>query len=85
PASLTDTNHVLTIPLSPPEFPKPASPGSLSGVAPGVYVTKPFSCMVMVPGQQPDDCIIPATVPTNSIPNAKPSLKFEPLPPADGI
>jgi hypothetical protein len=83
---LSNTNLVLRIPQSPPETPNlkppaaaPTSPG------PGAYVTKPFTCVVIVPGAQPDDCIIPAIVPTNAIPNFKPQLKFEPLPAADGL
>ena len=83
---LTDTNLVLNLPSQPMETPKPLlKEPSPSGIGPGAYVTKPFSCIVIVPGAQADDCIIPATIPPGSIPNAKPMLKFKPLPSADGM
>lgn len=87
PLGLNQTNQLPNIQLSPPEIPKSKQPTrNVFGLAPGVYITKPYSCMVMVPGAQPDDCsILPAQIPPHSIPNAKPKLKFDPLPPADGL
>lgn len=81
--TLNQTNQLPSIQLHPPETPKSRHPAPYpSRLAPGIYLSQPFSCMIKVPGPQPDDdCIIPATIPTNSIPNFKPKLKFEPLPP----
>ncbi len=47
---------------------------------PGVYLTRPYTCMVKVPGAIPDDIAVrKLTVPTNSMPVLRPELKAVPL------
>jgi hypothetical protein len=47
---------------------------------PGVYLTKPYTCMVKVPGSTHDDIAVrKAIVPTNSMPVLRPNLKAVPL------
>jgi len=52
-----------------------------SSLPPGVYLTKPYTCMVKVPGAMHDDIAVHrATVPTNStMPVLRPKLKAVPL------
>lgn len=47
--------------------------------APGLYLTKPYTCMMLVPGPYPDDCVLPGTTNKTTIPTIKPDLKFIPL------
>lgn len=84
PANLTDTNRVFNFALPPHHFPMSPQPAD-TPAAPGVYVTRPYSCMVKVPGVQPDNCIIPVTPGPDSMPNRKPKLEFVPVPPPGGM
>lgn len=50
-----------------------------SSLPPGVYLTKPYTCMVKVPGSTHDDIAVrKAIVPTNSMPVLRPNLKAVP-------
>jgi hypothetical protein len=78
-------------PANKPEFkvqilPPPARPVSSSApptVSPGVYKTVPYSCIVVVPGPQPDDrCIVRPGGGDSSMPVVKPELRFIPWSPA---
>ena len=55
--------------------------GDLSSLPPGVYVTKPYACMVKIPGTTHDDIAVrKVTVPTNStMPVLRPDLRAAPL------
>jgi hypothetical protein len=49
---------------------------------PGVYLTKPYTCLLMVPGPQHDDCCMnrwTAPVPAAPLPVLRPDLKTVPL------
>lgn len=51
-----------------------------STLPPGVYLTKPYTCMVKVPDSVHDDIAVRrVTVPTNSMPVLRPKLKAVPL------
>jgi len=54
--------------------------GDFSSLPPGVYLTKPYTCMVKVPGATHDDIAVrKVTVPTNStMPVLRPDLKAVP-------
>jgi hypothetical protein len=47
--------------------------------APGNYLTKPYTCMVKVPGPHLDDCRLPGTTNATPILTSKPTLEFVPL------
>jgi hypothetical protein len=50
--------------------------------APGVYKTEPYACIVIVPGEHPDDkCVIHPPEPVPNMPVVKPELRFIPVPP----
>jgi hypothetical protein len=49
-------------------------------LAPGVYLTKPYTCMVMVPGRQADDCMAGKVESHPCMPTSRPGLQFVPLP-----
>ena len=54
-----------------------------SPVAPGVYRTFPYTCIVVVPGPHPDDaCIVKPGNVDPSMPIVKPDLQFIPWSPA---
>jgi len=92
PLPLTNGNHVIVIstnrfgsfgnrPFQVPQQPKRANTAT-NGLAPGVYKTEPYTCIVIVPGEHPDDQSImhpPETVP--NMPMLKPDLRFVPVPP----
>jgi hypothetical protein len=51
----------------------------ISGSSPGVYVTRPYSMMVKVPGAQPDDISIhPPTAPHPALRIIKPEMQLVP-------
>lgn len=51
-----------------------------SSLPPGVYLTEPYTCMVMKPGAMHDDIMVgKVTAPTNSMPIIRPKLKAVPL------
>lgn len=77
PLDLTVPN--LTAPSAPLKAPKWLLREQSPPPGPGAYVTKPFSCIVIVPGPQADDCIIPGATSSGFMPNAMPKLRFEPL------
>jgi len=55
----------------------PAAPEMLP---PGIYLTKPYTCILMVPGPQHDDgCMNRWTAPTEPMPVLRPDLKTVPL------
>ncbi len=55
-------------------------PDDFSSLPPGVYLTKPYTCMVKVPGSIHDDIAVrKVTAPTNSMPIIRPHLKAVPL------
>jgi hypothetical protein len=62
-----------------PVISRPASPAQL---APGVYETKPYTCIVVVPGVHPDDKMSkggPSVAPSEPwMPAVKPDLHFVP-------
>jgi hypothetical protein len=47
---------------------------------PGVYKTSPYTCLVLIPGPQPDDCSVhgPGGTGVEKMPTIKPELKFIP-------
>jgi hypothetical protein len=52
----------------------------IASLPPGVYLTKPYTCMVMKPGAMHDDSALKnLTVPTNSMPVLRPEMKAVPL------
>lgn len=77
----------------PPLFTNPILPGTnelprlktqrlddFSSLPPGVYLTKPYTCIVKVPEAVLDDMAVRrATVPTNTMPVIRPKLKAVPL------
>ncbi|MGB8371082.1 MAG: hypothetical protein ACLPYZ_17890 [Limisphaerales bacterium] len=52
---------------------------------PGVYKTSPYTCLVLIPGPQPDDCSVhgPGVTGVERMPTIKPELKFIPQPLAE--
>jgi hypothetical protein len=63
----------------PPETVKAATSNSLT---PGVYMTEPYACIVVVPGHHLDDAIaVNPTQKTAPMPVIKPELHFIPLKP----
>ena len=82
-ASLMPTNnpfndfgdsHVMPFPRLNPSAPLPP-------LKPGIYLTRPYACMVKVPGAQPDDWILNNGPKPSAIPNRLPGLEFVPLKP----
>ncbi len=71
--SLTNGVRVYTNVL-PALTPRKGAPAIL---APGVYETKPFSCIVVAPGPHPDDKMVKPAAPLE-MPTAKPDLQFIP-------
>jgi hypothetical protein len=53
-----------------------------NGLAPGIYKTEPYTCIVIVPGEHPDDrmAIHPPDQGSN-MPVLKPDLHFIPVQP----
>jgi hypothetical protein len=62
--------HSVTNHLSPPTIP-----------APGVYVTKPYAMIVVVPGEVHDPIDFPPTL-HPGMPLARPRLEFTPMKPS---
>jgi hypothetical protein len=63
------------------ERPRNVNPPSWP-LAPGVYKTAPFACIVIVPGKNPDDrCVIVPGECDPRMPVVKPELRFIPLNP----
>jgi hypothetical protein len=59
------------------------SPPAPPGIAPGIYKTAPYTCIVVVPGPCPDDsAIVSPHGKKYSMPIIKPELRFIPLGPA---
>jgi hypothetical protein len=52
-------------------------------LAPGIYKTEPYACIVIVPGPHPDDrsLIQPPSTPSDPMPVIKPDLRFVPVRP----
>jgi hypothetical protein len=62
-------------------FPRLNPSAPLPPLKPGIYLTRPYDCMVKVPGAQPDDCILNNGPKPSSIPTRLPGLEFVPLKP----
>src|ERR1035441_571387 len=70
---------IQTLPLSARLRPPTAPPM----IPAGVYKTVPYSCIVVVPGPQPDDrCVINPGDVASAMPIVRPDLRFIPLDPA---
>ena len=92
PLALTNGNRVIIIstnrsgsfgsrPLQGPQQPKQSNTAQNS-LAPGIYKTEPYTCIVIVPAEHPDDKSMirpPETVP--NMPVLKPDLHFVPVRP----
>ena len=92
PLTLTNGNHIIIIstnrfgsfgnrPFHVPPQPKGANTAP-NALAPGVYKTEPYACIVIVPGEHPDDrmAIHPPDQGSN-MPMLKPDLNFVPVRP----
>jgi hypothetical protein len=74
------TNQFLQTSNSPQFVLQPQSKNS-QPLKPGVYQTYPYTCMVKVPAQEHDDCMVHGPAGTNStMPISKPDLRFVPIP-----
>jgi hypothetical protein len=63
--------------------PRVFPPASSYPLHPGIYQTRPYACMVKVPGPLPDDvCVIGGKGGESEMPTYKPGLRFVPQPPA---
>ena len=57
------------------------APAQAFPLKPGVYETKPYSCIVVVPGPHPDDiALVPPPAGAEAMPTVKPDLQFIPRP-----
>jgi hypothetical protein len=54
-----------------------------SALAPGIYKTEPYTCIVVVPGGHPDDKMIYPRGTQPYMPTVQPDLRFIPLKPVD--
>lgn len=92
PLTLTNGNRIIIIstnrfgsfgnrPFQVPQQPK-GSNTAPNGLAPGVYKTEPYTCIVIVPGEHPDDRMaIHPPDPAPNMPVLKPDLRFIPVQP----
>ena len=70
-------NHPLQVPEQPKRLQTPPS-----GLAPGIYETEPYTCIIIVPGEHPDDRMaIHPPDPAPNMPVLKPDLRFIPVQP----
>ena len=70
-------NRPLRVPQQPKQLQTPPS-----GLAPGIYKTEPYTCIVIVPGEHPDDRMaIHPPDPAPNMPVLKPDLRFTPVQP----
>jgi hypothetical protein len=79
-ASLMPTNNPFNESQVMP-FPRLNPSAPLPPLRPGIYLTEPYTCMVKVPGAQPDDCMLNNGPKPSSIPSRNPGLEFVPLKP----
>lgn len=92
PLALTNRNHIIIISTNrlgsfgsrtfqTPQQPKPSNIAT-NGLAPGIYKTEPYTCIVIVPGEHPDDKMaIHLPDQGSRMPVLKPDLRFVPVRP----
>lgn len=75
----TNTNRIL---IASNDLPKLVLKDAADAPPPGLYLTRPYTCMLMVPGAQHDDCCMnrwTTPMPTSPMPVLRPDLKTVPL------